>query len=417
MRPVLDGPAAVFPEPSFRRSSSTRSASSPVGCRVTRVVFVTPNQGRQDDLRRLLPDLEVELRRLDLPVDDGLPLEEAATRRALAAYTRVGERCMVESTAFELEGAPPRAGAEVKRELKRVGEAAFCTANAGRAATTRVAVALVEHGQVTLFSGALEGTIPPAPRGEGGHGWDRVFVPEGHRRTLAELGSSTYLVNMRHGPYLDLADRLRGRAFGGAFEAHVTVRCGADELPRFEATCDALGVKHLRIELAAGVVTAQPMTGSVHRGTLREVQAEVHDLARALVAAGFEVVRTKIEALQHNADLPVTDAAAAAEPARYFEYHLKVVVPPDTPLVALRDAAASAGGRLSRNALRRRADGAEERYVTLRVPGLGRASADARFAALEAAVAALPVKIVRRVREYTVYDSNLALDRGWELGA
>src|SRR5262249_36281008 len=78
---------------------------------------------------------------------------------------------------------------------------------------------------------------------------------------------------------------------------------------------------------------------------------------------------------------------------------------------------AAHGGRLSRNALRRRADGADERYLTLRVPGLGRASADARFAALEAAIEALPVTITRRVREHTVYDSNLALDRRWTAGA
>jgi hypothetical protein len=239
-----------------------------------------------------------------------------------------------------------------------------------------------------------------------------VFVPDGYRRTFAELGASTYLVNMRHQPYLELADHLRGRTFGGAFEAHVTVRCAADESPRFAATCDRLGVKHIQIELAAGEHAAQPMTATVHRGELREVQDEVHDLARALVADGFEVVRTKIEALPRNRDLPETDAAAAADPGRYFEYHLKVVVPPGE-LERVREAAAAHGARLSRNARRTRADGSHDRYLTLRLPGLGRASADARFAALEAAIEALPVTIGRRVREYTVYDSNLALDHGW----
>ena len=383
----------------------------------TRVVFATPNQGYQDDLRRLMADIDVVLSRLGPRVPDGLELAGAATWRARAAYEALGERCFVENTALEVEGEAPWRGRDAKALLEALGEDGFCARYGGRASSSRVVVALCEgagEGGVRLFEGELEGAIAPAPRGGPGRGWDRVFVPDGYRRTFAELGASTYLVNMRHQPYLELADHLRGRTFGGAFEAHVTVRCGAADAPRFTAACDRLGVKHIQIELAAGEHASQPMTATVHRGELREVQAEVHALARALVADRFEVVRTKIEALPRNRDLPETDAAAAAEPGRYFEYHLKVVVPPgEHELEHVRAAAAAHGAWLSRNARRTRADGSHERYLTLRLPGLGRASADERFAALERAVEALPVTIGRRVREYTVYDSNLALDHGW----
>jgi inosine/xanthosine triphosphate pyrophosphatase family protein len=386
----------------------------------TRVVFATPNQGYQDDLRRILADIDVVLSRVGPPVPDGLDLVAAATWRARAAFATVGERCFVENTGLEVEGEAPWRGRDVKRLLEERGEDGFCARYGGRAARSRVVVALCEHGGddgVRLFEGELEGTIAAAPAGGGGQagrGWDRVFVPDGYRRTLGELGTSRYLVNMRHQPYLELADHLRGgRTYGGAFEAHVTVRCAAEDAPRFAASCDRLEVKHIQIELAHGAHTTQPMTATVHRGELRQVQDEVHDLARALVADGFEVVRTKIEALPRNRDLPATDEAARAEPARYFEYHLKIVVPPGGELEPVRAVAAAHGARLSRNALRTRPDGGHERYLTLRLPGLGRISADARFAALEAAVEQLPVTIGRRVREYTVYDSNLALDHGW----
>ncbi len=423
---------------------STRHPSSS-----TRVVFATPNQGHQDDLKRLLADVEVVMSRIGPAVPDGLDLAAAATWRARKVFAEVGERCFVENTGLEVEGEAPWRGRDAKALLEQLGEDGFCTRYGGRVATSRVVVALCEHDGpdgVRLFEGELEGAIAPAPRGVPGRGWasaseasgsvqlgpaslparpmidpqarrslgwDRVFVPEGYRRTFAELGASTYLVNMRHHPYLELADHLRGRTYGGAFEAHVTVRCAVEDAPRFAATCDRLEVKHIQIELAHGEHVTQPMTATVHRGELRQVQEEVHDLARALVADGFEVVRTKIEALPRNRDLPETDEAARAEPARYFEYHLKVVVPPGVELAPVREVAAAHGARLSRNALRTRADGGHERYLTLRLPGLGRASADERFAALEAAVGALPVTITRRVREYTVYDSNLALDRGW----
>jgi len=39
-----------------------------------------------------------------------------------------------------------------------------------------------------LFEGACEGRIGFAPRGEGGFGYDPLFVPEAHEATFAELG-------------------------------------------------------------------------------------------------------------------------------------------------------------------------------------------------------------------------------------
>jgi len=380
----------------------------------TRVCFATPNQGYQDDLRRLMADVEVVLSRFGPAVPPGLDLEATATWRARAAFAALGERCFVENTELAIDGEPPLRGAAMKALREAIGDAGVCARFGGRAAVARVVVALAEGpDDVRLFTGALEGAIAAAPGAVAGRGWDQVFVPDGYARTLAELGDATYLINMRHGPYLDLADHLRGRRYGGAFEAHVTVRCAATDAAAFAALCDRLGVKHIAIELPTGDVVSQPMTATVHRGELREVQEQVHALARAIVAGGFEVVRTKIEALPRNRDLPQTDAAAAAEPGRYFEYHLKLIIPPHVELATIAATAARHDARLSRNARRQRADGSHERYLTLRLPGLGQPSADARFAALTAAVEALPVTITRRVREYTVYDSNLALDRGW----
>ncbi len=42
--------------------------------------------------------------------------------------------------------------------------------------------------EMRLFDGACEGTITFAPRGEGGFGYDPLFIPTGQRKTFAELG-------------------------------------------------------------------------------------------------------------------------------------------------------------------------------------------------------------------------------------
>src|SRR4029079_6924702 len=100
----------------------------------------------------------------------------------------------------------------------------------------------------------------------------------------------------------------------GAFEAPFPVPPPGGGPEAFRAACEALGVKCIEIELPVGETPAQPMTASLHRGALPDVVAEVDGLARALTAAGFEVVRTKIEAMPDNAGVPASDADAAARP-------------------------------------------------------------------------------------------------------
>ena len=212
-----------------------------------------------------------------------------------------------------------------------------------------------------------------------------------------------------------LADRLRTQGQGGAFEAHITVSARSEEdLRRFRAFCDAAAVKCIFIELSRGEEPFQPMTASYHHGTLRQAREEVQAMARALAAEGFDVTRMKLEALGKNRDIPEDDATAKALPASYFEFHVKVLLPAGVSDVeGLRSRCEKHGAHLSRNARKVREDGASERFVTLRVYGLGRANADARFTTLLEDLAGTGLTLTQRLREWTVYDSNHGLDRGW----
>lgn len=375
-------------------------------------LFITGNQTQHREVAELLADLEIRTRKLDLPRPDTEDLHAIAEARVLAAYARVGEACFTETTALELEGLPPLSGAMFKKRLATEGEAALCRALGGRRGQVRVVLAYTADGVTAqLFTGDSEGTFLAEPRGDGGYGWDRAWLPVGYQRTLAEMATNKAFVNMRRRPYLELGDLLRGRAYGGSFEAHITVRRADPD--RFIASCDRLGVKAVLIELPVGATPSQPMTASYHHGTLAEAQEQVHELARALAADGFDVTRVKLEAVGKNADIPETEAAAAAAPKNYFEYHIKVVVPPGSDATPLRSTCERHGAHLSRNARSVRPDGAAERFVTLRVYGAGRVTAEARFVALLADVRALGLPLGQKIREYTVYDTAEDVDRGW----
>ncbi|GLR67650.1 non-canonical purine NTP pyrophosphatase [Acidocella aquatica] len=45
-------------------------------------------------------------------------------------------------------------------------------------------------GTTATFIGEADGVIAPSPRGEGGFGYDAVFVPDGYEQTYAELGGA-----------------------------------------------------------------------------------------------------------------------------------------------------------------------------------------------------------------------------------
>ena len=182
------------------------------------------------------------------------------------------------------------------------------------------------------------------------------------------------------------------------------------------AWAEARGLKCTHIVLARGASTSQPMLTRDGRGTLMGQHAAASAVMRELAGDGFAISRLKIEAAPWNGGAPRTDAEGAAQPPhRYFEHHLKLLLRgdiDDAAMTGLTDLARRHAAHLSRNALRVRADGRQERFVTQRCYRVGQETARARLAVLRDALAA-KYEILDVEEEFVVYDSNLALDAGW----
>jgi len=77
----------------------------------------------------------------------------------------------------------------------------------------RTCIALVYDGEVHYFDGIVEGHIISEKRGEGGFGYDPIFVPEGYDKTFAELGTSVKnTISHRARAVAKLADFLNEKA-------------------------------------------------------------------------------------------------------------------------------------------------------------------------------------------------------------
>jgi hypothetical protein len=149
-------------------------------------------------------------------------------------------------------------------------------------------------------------------------------------------------------------------------------------------------------------------------GTADAVLADAEAMAGELRGAGFVVTRLKLESSPLADGVPLTAHQAAAEPAdRYFEHHLKVLLPPDLDEAALAELVTPHGAHLSRNARRIREDGRAERFVTQRCHRAGSDTAVADLDRLTGTLLGAGHEIVSVEREYVAYDSRPAVDAGW----
>lgn len=202
--------------------------------------------------------------------------------------------------------------------------------------------------------------------------------------------------------------------FTGDFEYHLTVRCGGqaiDELARWAAS---RRLKFTHIVLDRGRSVSQPMLTARGSGALTDVMAAADATMSELRAGGFTVARVKIEAAPWTTGVPRSDEEAVAlGAARYFEHHVKVLLPAGTDAAALAATATPHSAHLSRNTRRVRDDGRQERFVTQRCRRVGLRTAGRRLDALVTAVRAAGYEVGAVEREFVVVDSDESLDEGW----
>lgn len=165
-----------------------------------KLVFATRNANKLKEVRLLLPENVqlVSLRELeageDLP-ETGPTLEANATQKARYIYEKFGMNCFADDTGLEIAALGGRPGVwsaryagpacrsedntrKVLAELKDVED---------RSARFRTVIALIVDGQEYLFEGVIHGSIALSPSGEGGFGYDPIFIPEGESRSFAVM--------------------------------------------------------------------------------------------------------------------------------------------------------------------------------------------------------------------------------------
>ena len=174
-----------------------------------RLVCASANPDKVREIEEILRscDLVLEPRPSSVPdVDESADtLEGNARLKALALVEATGIGALADDTGLEVEaldgapgvrsaryaGEPSDAGANCLKllaELERVGAA---TPQQRRARFRTVILVRWPDGRETIAEGIVEGFITTEAQGEGGFGYDPIFIPDGSGgRTFAQMTAS-----------------------------------------------------------------------------------------------------------------------------------------------------------------------------------------------------------------------------------
>ena len=182
------------------------------------IVLATSNPGKILELRALLADLPIQLVPVaevlgEQPniVEDGATFQENALIKARAVSQATRTFALADDSGLEVDALAGRPGVRSARfahERATDAEnnaALLCELEdveaSARGARFRCVLALVSpfhESDVYLAEGSSEGSICRVPRGNGGFGYDPLFVPTGHALSFAELGEPVMSSTLGH---------------------------------------------------------------------------------------------------------------------------------------------------------------------------------------------------------------------------
>ncbi len=172
---------------------------------MTKLVLASRNKHKISEMKELLAHLGIEVfSALDFPdlmdVEEDQPtLEGNALKKARYVHKTTGVPALSDDTGLEvqaLNGAPGvysarYAGENVSYQdnvLKLLSE---MNRKVDRKAQFRTVMAFVSTDNEQTFEGVVRGVITEKQRGDGGFGYDPVFLPDGFEQTFAELNAET----------------------------------------------------------------------------------------------------------------------------------------------------------------------------------------------------------------------------------
>ena len=165
-----------------------------------RLVFATSNPNKVAEVKAILGEQYEILSLKDIGCEEDIPetspsFEGNALQKARYVKEHYQLDCFAEDTGLEVDALNGEPGVFTARYA---GEQRDAVANmelvlqklagqSNRSARFKTAIALIAEGQEYTFEGTVEGRIGMQRSGEGGFGYDPIFIPDGEVETFGEM--------------------------------------------------------------------------------------------------------------------------------------------------------------------------------------------------------------------------------------
>lgn len=167
-----------------------------------KLIFATNNAHKLREVAEIVGEKFELLTLRDCGITEDIPeeqptLEGNALQKARYIYERTGIDCFADDTGLEVDALGGEPGV---RSARYATDGHDDEANKrlllermegveSRGAQFRTAVALIMGGKEYLFEGIVRGQITHSELGDGGFGYDPLFVPEGYSESFAQMSA------------------------------------------------------------------------------------------------------------------------------------------------------------------------------------------------------------------------------------
>lgn len=167
-----------------------------------KLVFATNNAHKLREVSQVVGDKFTLITPRECGINEDIPeeqptLEGNALQKARYIYARTGLDCFADDTGLEVDALGGEPGVRSARyatdghddEANKRLLLERMQGMEARGAQFRTAIALIIGGKEYLFEGIVRGNITTEEQGEGGFGYDPLFVAEGHSLSFAQISA------------------------------------------------------------------------------------------------------------------------------------------------------------------------------------------------------------------------------------
>lgn len=164
------------------------------------LVFATNNKNKVSEIKAAVGNGFNIISLEDAGIDIDIPephdnLKDNAAEKSKTIYTLIKKNCFGEDTGLEVEALGGAPGVLSARYAGEHGDSianikkllAALNGEPNKQARFRTIINLIYNGKEHFFEGICKGRIINELKGDGGFGYDPIFIPEGSNKTFAQM--------------------------------------------------------------------------------------------------------------------------------------------------------------------------------------------------------------------------------------